>query len=281
MKTASVDLDSLIPSPKVAEGYINRNLRGFRDFDVYDAAMESGHNILIEGPTGSGKTFSWRAYAAYKGLPFYTVTVNGNMDNAMLVGSYSPTEDGSLEWVDGVITSMVRQRRGVLLWDEISMGAERTLARWYDLWDARREMVLYEHHGEVLRVPPGSDFLIGAAYNPGYRGGRELSQALPNRYAFKFEFDYDEEIEAELVPVVAVRELARKLRTMKREVRTPVSTNMQIEFCEIALAFSVEFAIENWVTAFATGERESVAQVTKLHAKMIETEIAALAEGME
>lgn len=279
-----IDLDSLIPAPSVAGGYIQRRLPGgFTEFDTYEAALASGHNVLVSGPTGSGKTYSWRAFAATKGLPFYTVATNGAMDMATLLGSWVPDLSGGLVWQDGVITTMVRQRRGVVLFDEINMGTERNLARFYDLWDARRELVLYEHYGEVLRVPADEDaqFLVGAAYNPGYRGTRELSQALPNRFAFKLRFDYDSDIEAQLVPSGSLREVASKLRGMSREIRTPVSTNMQIEFCEIAMAFNVEYAIANFCEAFPAGERESVAQVMGLHRSTIKQEINQAAQLLD
>lgn len=276
-----VDLDSLIPGPSVAAGYVGRTIAGFREFDTYEAAMASGHNVLLEGDTGTGKTYSVRAFAATKGLPFYTVMMNGSLDMGVLLGAYSPTEDGKLEWVDGVITSMVREGRGVVLFDEINMAIERNIARFYDLFDARREIVLYEHHGEVLRVAPGSDFLVVAAYNPGYLGTRPLSQALPNRFAFKMEFDYDETIEAQLVVSSTLLEIAHKLRGMKREIKTPVSTNMLVEFCEIALAFSVDYAIANWCQAFPKHERQSVAQVMGLYKARLAEDIDRAARELE
>lgn len=269
-----MNLDSLIPAPSVAGAYINREVTGFSEFDTYEAALASGHNVLISGPTGSGKTFSARAFAASKGLPFYTVALNGAMDMATLLGAWVPDPSGSLRWQDGVLTTMVREGRGVVLFDEINMGAERNLARFYDLWDSRREIVLYEHHGEVLRVAPGSDFLVMAAYNPGYRGTRELSQALPNRFAFKMHFDYDTVIEAQLVPSASLRAVTDKLRVMAREVRTPISTNMQIEFCEIAMAFTTDYAISNWNQAFPASERQAVANIMDLFRDRIAADVA-------
>ncbi len=174
---------------------------------------------------------------------------------------------------------MVHEQRGILLWDEINMGTERNLAKAYNLFDERREITLQEHKGEVLSAPAGCDFLIVAAYNPGYRGSRELSQALPNRFAFKLEFSYDPTIESQLVVSESLLELAGKLRRMDKEIKTPVSTNMQIEFCEIAMAFDVPFAIKNFLQAFPAHERESVTNVFNLYKTRISHEIdQALAE---
>jgi MoxR-like ATPase len=210
--------------------------------------------------------------------------MNGALDMAALLGSWVPESSGGLLWQDGVVTTMMRQRRGVVLIDEINMAIERNLARFYNLLDARREIVLYEHYGEVVRVPADEDsqFLVGAAYNPGYRGTRELSEALPNRFAFKMAFDYDPVIEAQLIPSDGIREVASRLRGMKREIRTPVSTNMLIEFCEIAMAFSTDYAVQNFVEAFpADGEAESVTQVMGLYRDRLATEIAALEAAYE
>lgn len=277
----TINLDSLIPTSGVGDSYRNRELPGgFTDHDVMDAAMASGHNVGIYGPTGTGKTHAARAFAAKRGLPFYTIACNQAFDMSAIFGSWQPTADGSLEWVDGVLTTMAREGRGVVLVDEINMAAERALARLYGLFDSRREIVLYEHSGEVIRIPAGSDFVLISAWNPGYRGTRELSQALPNRMAFVMEFDYDDEVEADLIFIPAVREMARKLRTMSREIRTPVSTNMQVEFCEIALAFNVDFAMANWTAKFAEAERESVAQICHLHKAAITAQLDAFEREM-
>lgn len=276
-----IDLDALIPSPAVAAGYVGREVEGYREFDTFDAAMISGHNVLIEGPTGSGKTYSYRAYAASKGLPFYTVALNQALDMGTLLGGWVPEAGGGLEWHYGVIPTMMMEGRGVILFDELNMAAERNLSRFYDLWDSRREIVLYEHHGEVLSIAPGADILIGAAYNRGYRGTRELSQALPNRFAFKMEYDYDSAIEAQLVPSETICEVAGKLRLMRREIKTPVSTNMLIEFCEIAMAFSTDYAIANWNQAFPPSERASVAQVLTLNRDRITAEIEAASAALD
>lgn len=272
----------LIPAQGIADSYENRHIEGFSDFDVYQAAMTSGHNVLLNGPTGSGKTHSARAFAASKGLPYYTVGLNGSMDMGTVIGGWQPTPDGSLEWGDGVVTALAREGKGVVLLDEINMATERNMARLYGLLDARREIVLYEHQGEVVRVPAESDFLLIAAQNPGYRGTRELSQALTNRFAFKLNFDYDTEIESGLVGSAAVQEAAGKLRDMAREVRTPVSTNMLIELVEVSMAFSVPFGIANFCASFSEGERNSVAQVMGLYERRIQDDIKLLAaEGSE
>jgi len=270
-------LDSLVPSPELGARYVNRLVGGYPEFDTYKAALASGHNVLVHGPTGSGKTFSFKAFAANQGLPFYSIVLSGDMDFGTILGQWVPDETGGLVWVDGVLATVIREGRGVVLFDELNFGSERNLSRFYSLWDDRREVVMKEHHGEVLRVPEGSPVLFGGAFNPGYRGGRELSQALPNRFAFKMEFDYDPEVEAQLVPSRSLIEAADKLRANKRAIKTPVSTNMQVEFCEIAMAFDVDYAMLNWSMAFPESERASVAQVMDLHQDRIETEIAAAA----
>lgn len=280
--TAITRLDDLVPSPEVAARYVSRLVGGYSEFATYEAALASGHNVLVEGPTGTGKTMSYRAFAATKGLPFYRAVLSQDLDFGVLLGSYQPTADGSLVWVDGILTQMVREGRGVFLFDEVNAGGERQLTRFYGLWDEARELVLKEHAGEVLRIQPGAEVLIVAAYNRGYRGMRELSEALPNRFAFKMRFDYDPDVESQLVPSQGLLEAAGKLRAMPRQVTSPVSTNMLIEFCEIAMAFDVDYALANFSEAFgASGERDSVAQVMGLYRDRIDTEVAAAAAALD
>lgn len=275
-------LDALVPSPSEAARYRNRLVGGYPEFATYEAALASGHNVLVEGPTGTGKTMSFRAFAAAKGLPFYRAVLSQELDLGVLLGSYQPAEDGNgLVRVDGVLTKMVREGRGVFLFDEINAGAERQLSRFYGLWDEARELVLKEFGGEVLRIAPGDPLLIVGAYNRGYRGMRELSEALPNRFAFKMHFGYDPEVEADLVPAPSLLEAAAKLRGMPRQVTSPVSTNMLIEFVEIAMAFDVDYAMLNFSNAFGPTERDSVAQVMGLFQDRIESEVEAAAAALD
>lgn len=273
-----INLDSLIPPTTVAGRYKNRTIGGYTDFDVFDTAMASGHNVMLTGPTGTGKTFSTRAFAAARELPWYRIPVNGAMDVAATIGGYSPRETGDgLDWRYGALAQGIQEKRGVFLFDEINMGVERNMARFYPLWDSGRELTVTEHMGEVLRVTPGSDVLIVAAYNPGYRGTRELSQALPNRFAFRMKFDYSYEIESQLVPSAKLLDVADQLRAMTREIKTPVSTNLLVEFCEIGMAFDVEFAIENMVELFPESETQSVKQILNLAADELAADLAAAA----
>lgn len=270
----SIDLDSLIPKPQVADRYHNRVVGGFTDFDIFDTAMAAGHNVMLHGPTGTGKTFSTRAYAAARGLPWYRIPVNGAMDVAATIGGYSPGDTDHLEWHYGALPQGIIEGRGVYVFDEINMGVERNMARFYPLWDSGRELVIMEHMGEVLRIRPGSDVLLVAAYNPGYRGTRELSQALPNRFAFRMEFDYDYEIESGLVPSPTLLDVAQQLRSMTREIKTPVSTNLLIEFCEIGMAFDTTFAIENMAQLFPQSEIQSVRHLLDLNADNLAADLA-------
>lgn len=282
MNPQAVNLDDLVPSPEVAARYVNRIVGGYHEFATYEAAMASGHNVLVEGPTGTGKTMSYRAFAATKGLPFYRAVLSQELDLGVLLGSYQPTEtDTGLVKVEGVLTTMVREGRGIFLFDEINAGAERQLTRFYGLWDEARELVLKEFGGEVVRVQPGAQFLAVAAYNRGYRGMRELSEALPNRFAFKMRFDYDPDVEAQLVPSPSLLEAGGKLRAMPRQVTSPVSTNMLIEFCEIAMAFDIDYALTNFSEAFGPTERDSVAQVMGLYRDRIDAEVAAAAAAID
>ena len=55
-----------VPDGKFLATYIGRKIGTLTDFEVFDAALALKHNVLIEGPTGTGKTSAIMAYAAHK-----------------------------------------------------------------------------------------------------------------------------------------------------------------------------------------------------------------------
>ena len=53
------EVEALIPSQKIADQYINRTFAGgIGDFELFDAAFASRHNVMMAGPTGAGKTMA-------------------------------------------------------------------------------------------------------------------------------------------------------------------------------------------------------------------------------
>lgn len=247
------------------DGYINRQVPGGElDFEAFEKARLMLHNVLIEGPTGSGKTHSVYAYAAWSGMPLYSVSSSINTEPSQLFGRFVPDESkpGTYRWQDGPVTDIVRHG-GVLLINEVNFIPERISTVLFGLLDTRKKIELQDHMGEVIYAPTDGSFLLIADMNPDYEGTRPLNKAFRNRFASKLYFDYDPVIEAQLVISKALLNVAGKLRDQIRQgvYDTPVSTNMLVEFEEYAIASGLDRAIDNFANSFPFDDRKSVQTV--------------------
>lgn len=270
-------LDHLIPEKIFADEYIPRVIEGIRDADLLRYANDAGNNVLIYGPTGPGKTSLVLAYAAEDRKPVATVQCNGAVDPNTFWGSWQPDALGRLEWVYSEITEVIRHG-GVLYLDEVNFLPPKVAAVFHGLLDKRRQITIPERGNEVIKAHPG--LLIICSYNPDYEGTRPLNPAFKNRFKMKLRFDYEPAVEKELVCVPVMLDLATKLRTQHKtgELDTPVSTNMLIEFEELAVDLGLAFAKENFLNAFTEEERGAVEEVFNNHYDKIAKQVKEMEE---
>lgn len=267
-KKAEPNLDHLLLPQWFADDYISRELDGVRDLDVLDTAKSLGHNVLIYGPTGPGKTSLAMAYAASHNLPFGAIPCHGAVEDKQFFGGLTPkpVEGGGTawEWQDGIVTTIVRHG-GVLLLDEVNFLHPRIGAVLHPLLDKRRQITLLNNGGEVINAHP--NVIVIAAYNPDYEGTRPLNEAFKNRFAFQIHMDYDSGIEGELVSHSVLLEVGTKLRDAQRkgDLDTPISTNKLMEFEDITAELGFDFAITNFVSSFKLHEQPIVAEIMEMN----------------
>lgn len=249
-----------IPDKKYLDGYVPRKIGNLTEFEIFEAAYRLKHNVLIEGPTGTGKTSSILAYAAHKNLPFYSVSSSSGTEPTQLFGKYIPDGSGGFVWQDGAVTDLVRHG-GVLLINEVNFIPDRVKTVLFGLLDRRRKIELLDHQSEVIYAP--DNFIVFADMNPDYEGTRPLNKAFRNRFATQLFFDYDAKIESKLVGSKALLDVAKQLRDQIAQglYDTPVSTNMLIEFEDIANELDVAFAVSNFINHFPQDDRASIKQV--------------------
>jgi MoxR-like ATPase len=245
-----------VPAIKFHEDYIQRKIIGdISEFDIFDMALANKENILIEGPTGPGKTMSVRAWAAFHKKPFYAISSNIGMEPSQLFGKFIPDGKGSFVWQDGPVTDIVR-RGGVLLLNEVNFTPERISTVLFPLLDAGRLITLLDHKSEVIEGH--EDLLIVADMNPEYEGTRPLNKAFRNRFEHQIFWDYDPVVEKQLVKSGKLLELAQNVRARRGEIDTPVSTNMLMEFENFARRVGIDYAVLNFSNHFHMDERETV-----------------------
>lgn len=267
--------NAMVPGEEVYKHYKGRKLPGgITDMDFLAYAQREKLNILLQGPTGSGKTHVSRAYAAKTRQRYYSLPCDVSIDPTSLFGKLTPQDDGSFAWVDGPITEMVRYG-GVLNISEVNFMPPKIAAALYQLLDSRRQLTLLGRSGEVIDANP--NLLIVADMNPNYRGTQQLNAAFMNRWPLKISWDYDSKVEAALVESKTLREIGRKFRAMfGTDLRTPVSTNMLMEFERFCLELGLDFAVPNFVQSFQPDEMQAVAKVFELSATELAAEIHAI-----
>lgn len=267
-------MQRLIPPEDFATKYVRRKVHGLPDFDLLDYALKEKMNVLMAGPTGSGKTSLGKAYAAARRMPFFALTPGGAAEPSQIFGKDKlVSKDGAthMEWVDGILTSFVRHG-GVVVFDEVNFIPPAITAIAHPLLDGQRVIALLDHietyedpqdhskHGMAEIVPASPDLLVLSAYNPGYIGTEELNEAFKNRFTINLEWGYHEEVEQELCCSPILMGIARELRKMHDEgdIQTPVSTNRLQAFEMIVEDLGLDVAISNFISSFTASEQEPV-----------------------
>lgn len=258
-KTAKgTHFDAAIPGKEFLKSYISRKVSGKNsEFDIFQYARTAKKNVLIEGPTGPGKTSAVMAFAAKYERPFYAVPSNIGIEPSQLFGKFIPDGEGGFKWVDGPVTKIVRGG-GVLLINEVNFIPERVATVLFGLLDKRRQISLLDHEAETIDAH--EDLLIVADMNPEYEGTRPLNKAFRNRFGIQLWWDYDPAVEKKLVKSESLRNFAVSVRdeAAKGTYETPISTNMLMEFEDIALGVDMDFAKMNFINHFTPDERGAI-----------------------
>jgi MoxR-like ATPase len=267
-------LAHLVPDPRFGAEYVSRRIDGVKDLDLLRYAKAAGSNTMLFGPTGPGKTSLVLAYAAEDKLPLATVQCHGAVDPATFWGGLviDPATGDLKGWEDSEVTSVIKHG-GILYLDEVNFLPPKVAATLHALLDKRRQITILEKGNEVIEAHP--DLQIIVSYNPDYEGTKPLNAAFKNRFKIKVKFDYDPQVEAQLLCVPVMQEVATRLRQShaKGDLETPTSTNMLIEFEELAVDLSYAFAVSNFLNAYAEEERTAVAEVIDLFADRIKTQL--------
>lgn len=145
------------------------------------SAMSMGKNILLKGPTGSGKTKFAETLSSLFQQPMFSINCSVDLDAESLMGYKTlayEQEKQVIEFVPGPVTSAMQH--GTFLYiDEINMAKPETLPLINGALDYRRQ-VTNPFTNEILTANKG--FNVIAAINEGYVGTVPLNEALKNRF---------------------------------------------------------------------------------------------------
>lgn len=272
-------LSTFVPAKAFEAEYVSRQVAGIKDLEVLAAAHRLQKNVILEGPTGSAKTSFVYAYAASVGMPIVNVPCNGGVDVRQLMGGWHPNPEGGFSFTPGDLV-LGAYHGAVILFNEINFLPQKIASFVYGLLDKRRTVYLPDASGSDFPtqfVAHPSTFIL-ADYNPGYIGTRPLNEALRNRFSVPLVWDYDREVESQLVVSHSLLDMAYKLRERAAvgDISTPVATNALMEFEEFAWedTLGVPFAVMNFVNRFDADERRIVREVVEMFLPRIESELA-------
>lgn len=176
--------------------------RSDKDFAFVDdlledmlVAFERCDTVWLAGPKGTGKTSLPREIAARTKRPCVRIAHHRTTEPVELIGSMYPSENGGVEWKDGVLTAAIRRAGTIIILDEPTFCRAGVLALYQTLLD-HRFLTLAENGGEVVPVAQGVVFVIadntaGNGDNTGrYADTNSMNAAFLDRAAKILKVDY-------------------------------------------------------------------------------------------
>ncbi|WP_420213349.1 AAA family ATPase (plasmid) [Burkholderia aenigmatica] len=149
-------------------------------------------NLMLTGPTGSGKTSLIEQLAARIGFGCIKVPCHGELEFEDLIGTRTLNESGGMMWVDGPVTRAMRNG-SILLFDEINFLRPEVVGGLNTILDGGSFLI----SATSERVMPHPNFRIAATGNAidgtdagKYRGTRRQNDSLLDRFLLGIRLDY-------------------------------------------------------------------------------------------
>ena len=258
-------LAHLIPPMEAFTSYVSRTVDGITDLAMMDYAFAKKENLLLGGPTETGKTALVEAWCAKNSMPLVTVSCHGGIDADSLFGLQKLTEDQRIAYLHSNVTKAM-EHGGVVYWDEVNFTPQKVLAVLHAAMDARRQVTIADLGYETIKMVDQCMF-VGTC-NPGYAGTNEMNEATKRRFTIQRSWGYDESVEKQLVrrlPVLHIlKEEIRKL-IQSGDVTTPCGPKKLLSFENHAIDLSVEFGLNTFLESFKDEEREIIRKTIKDH----------------
>tara|TARA_R110002051_G_scaffold318017_3_gene399826 strand:- start:1756 stop:2799 length:1044 start_codon:yes stop_codon:yes gene_type:complete len=217
-----------------------------------------GDAFFITGPTGSGKTSLVLETAARLNWPVQSLTCNGRMEAADLIGMYvlrapAPGADPITAWQYGPLP-MAMKLGHILLLNEVDMMAPEELAALNDVLEGR-PLVIGANGGEVVKPHPMFRVIVtgnsvgGGDESQAYQGVMKQNIASMDRYWFMNVGYAPEHVEQNILASASTKvpeNIRNRMVTYANEVRglfesrhlsITFSTRTLLRWCRLASRF--------------------------------------------
>ncbi|REH87539.1 ATP-binding protein [Staphylococcus felis] len=245
------------------------------DKTVYEDAkkmFDLNKNILLKGPTGSGKTKLAETLSADVNLPMHQVNCSVDLDAESLLGfkTIQTSDSGQQEivFIDGPVIQAMKKGH-ILYIDEINMAKPETLPILNGVLDYRRQLT-NPFTGEVIKAASG--FKVIAAINEGYVGTLPMNEALKNRFVVINVEYIDGDILSDVIKaqsllqdeqlISQIIQFNADLRTMTQQGQLSeeaASIRALIDMSDLATVMPIERAIKRTIIDKLEDEREQQA----------------------
>ena len=159
--------------------------------------IRRGHNVMLFGPKGTGKTEWAQQLAARLRRPFVLISCDASTDAATLVGMTVPARDGKgVTFQPGQLVHAIQTPGAVVCIDEPSVARPGALFALQNVLTPNRSLYIQET-GQKVKAAPGVIFLctdntagMGGGSRVGYHGTQALNTATLDRFSVRIKLGW-------------------------------------------------------------------------------------------
>ena len=242
------------------------------------AILKSGVPLLLEGPTGVGKTYLIQTLATEMDADLYVVDVSGELTVDTLLGRDTLT-DGTVRFVSGVLTQALEnshKRKTIFMANEFNTALPEVLTVMNGILDDQRAVTLPDAGN--TRVHASDQFYFVATQNPAngsYAGTQRLNDALLNRMV-KVTLGYlqtSEELEAlkkhTKLSDSTVLQLVRLGQWTRENMDDPLSTRDLVKILRLKEGGGLALRDAIQTVALSRYSREEYARLYEYHSNIM------------